>query len=47
VSLVLQCQLRHAVSSVERLYYSRPESFFTPFSVPTVERAVWPELLFW
>jgi hypothetical protein len=45
--LVLQCQLRYAASSAERLDYSRPEPLFAPFAVPTVERAVWPELLFW
>ena len=45
--LVLQCQLWHVASSAERLYYSRPEPFFAPFAVPTVERAVGPELLFW
>jgi hypothetical protein len=44
--LILQCQLQHAASSAERLYYPRPEPFFAPFAVPTVERAVWPELLF-
>lgn len=45
--LVLQCQLRHAASSAERLDYPRPEPFFEPLAVPTVERAVWSELLFW
>ena len=29
------------------LYYPRPEPFFAPLAVPTVERAVRPKLLFW
>lgn len=46
-ALVLQCQLWYAASSAEHLYYPRPEPFFAPFAVPTVERAVWPKLFFW
>ena len=46
-ALILQCQLRYAASSAESFYYPGPEPFFEPLAVPTVDRAVWPELLFW
>jgi hypothetical protein len=46
-ALVLQCQLRYAASSAESFYYPGPEPFFEPLAVPTVDRAVRSELLFW
>jgi hypothetical protein len=48
--LVLQCQFGLGCgqmgSSPECLNYLRPEPFFAPLAVPTVDRTIGPKLLF-
>jgi hypothetical protein len=49
-TLVLQCQFGLGCgqmgSSPECLNYLRPEPFFAPLAVPTVDRTIGPKLLF-
>src|SRR5215210_546590 len=50
-ALVLQCHFDLGYgqmgSSPECLHYPRPEPFFAPLAVPTVDRAVGPKLFLW
>ena len=49
--LVLQCHLDlvtvHGTVAPKSFDYPRPEPFFAPFAVSTVDRALGPKLLLW